>query len=539
MPEGQPEQASASKKRGRNNKKLFIIIGAAAAAAIAVVVILIIINSFSGGKVDIFTANAFFVSDKANGDTKYALFKKDGSKLTDFNFTQVGTFVNGYAYVRNTDGKDGIIRDDGSMSVDFGAYDGLTSHMGIYGATKGDKEILILGNGDELASDYVSYDYASNSPYVVVKTEENKYDLYNALGKRLASFESSEAPSITEDEPETASAVSYKGGLIILSNSNFMPVTTIDGLDAIYDVDEATEDGSIITFYEHNNHYANDAKRAIYNKDSFAELDGCSDLDLHDNFTDEKRIYVTCESDGKDKLVRKNAVTDMEVNSYGGGYAVYDEDHYARYDQENKKSEIYVNGDKKTTLDSNYRITVSARGYQINDFKAKTVTLYDLDGNEVIKLNDAATSSELFGVDANDHVVVRDSKKDNTERYVIVKKNGEEISGRYYSITLHGEYYVASNRTNNTMDLLDKDGKVIVSGEYGEYVFNEDNKYILGRKGDSNNRQYDVIDVEGKSVKATMDGTVTYYKAGYYRTTSDNKTRFYTLDGKLVHEYEN
>lgn len=538
MPEGQPEQAPAARKRGRSSKKLIaILIAGGVALVAAIVLIIMLINNAANKTISIFQTDAFFVETKEDGSTKYALFKNDGSKLTDFNFRQVGTFVNGYAFVENLDGKGGIIDHTGKMTVDFGEYDNIVEHMGIYSAGKDQTEKLILGNGDELATDYDSSIFASDSPYAVVKTD--KYVLYNALGQKLADFQSDEDPVFSDDDPETVSALSYKGALIILNNKKYDVRATIADLGTVYDIDEATEDGKYVTFSQHDNHYGDGAKRAIYSGDTFVELgDTCKDLNIRDNFSDKKRVYATCSKDDKEFLIRKNEVADIVVNTYGEGYSVYDENHYAHYIPDEKKIEFYVDGNKKNTIDADYRMTVSIKGYQVNSYKHKTVTLYDFDGNEAFKLTDTSAASELTGIDYNGNIIVRDSKKDNTERYVIVNKNGEELSGHYYSIGSHGEYYTAANRNNNTMDLLDKNGKVIVSGEYSEYTFYQDDKYILGRKGDTNNRQYDLIDVDGKSVKATLEGTITFYKYCYFRTNLDNKVRYYTLDGKLVHEYE-
>lgn len=539
MPEGQPEQGSTSRKRARSNKKFFIIGGVAIAAIVAVVVFIIFLSNMSGNKIELYKTDAFFLSTRDNGETKYALFKNDGSKVTDFAYSQVSQFINGYAFVKSLDGKDGIIDHNGNMTVDFGEYDNISAHMGIYEAIKDQNEKLILGNGEELVKEYKAYDYAPNSPYVIVSFEDNKYELYNALGDKLADFKSEEKPVITDDDPETVTAVSAKGALIILSNTNFRPANTIADINTLYDIDEATKDGKLITFFEHGKHYDDSAKRAIYSAERFAELDNaCTDLDISDNFTNEERIYATCEKEDKNMLIRNNTVTDIAVSSYGDGYTVYDENHYVRYNSDDKKAEFFVNGESKKTIDANYRVSVSFKGYQLNDYKARKVTLFDLNGDELIALNDTSSSSEINGVDDNDNVIVRDSKKESNERYVVMNKNDEELSGRYYNITPHGKYYSAINRSNNTSDLLDKDGKVIVSGAYNEFAFYEDNQYILARKGDSGNRQYDVVDVDGKSIKGTIEGTVTYYKSGYFRAIQDNKIRYYTLDGKLIHEYE-
>lgn len=530
----QPKSAEKPRaKRTRGGMKRIIIF----AVIIAAVILLIsLINKATNDEIAIFETDAVFISTKDNDTTKYALYKKNGDKVTEFSFSQVSQFVNGYAYVKNLDGEKGIIDHDGKMTVEFGEYDDIMPRVGIYEATKDNKETLILGNGNELASEYRGYDYSSNAPYAVVEYEDNQYKLYNALGKKLADFETDEMPNFSDDASETASALSYKGGLIILDNKNFEPIKTIN-TGTLYDIDKSNEDATILTFAEHGKHRDKDAKRALFNKEFTEFGDQCKDLELHDGFTDEHRIYVTCEKDDKSYLVRQNAITDIEVNSYGTGYVVYDEDHYARYDSDDKKVDIFVKGEVKNTLDSDYRMTISAKGYVINDYRAKTVTLYDIDGNEFYSLKEASSLSELVGIDKNDNIIVRDNKQDNNKRYVIVDKDGKEISGRYRSIAAHDGYYTAYKK-DDEIDLLDKNGDVVISGEYSELTYYDDGKIILGKKGDYSDRQYDLFDIDGKKVKASFDGTTTYYKADYFRVVKDKKVTYYTLDGKEMYSYE-
>lgn len=535
-PVAAPVAGPAPKKRGHG--KLIGIIIAAVVAIAAVGVVLFFIFNKALGDIELYKTDAFFLSTKDGSDTKYALFKKDGEKITDFIFSQAGAFINGYAYVENLSGKEGIIDHTGKMTVDFGEYDSITPRVGIYEVSKNNKQKLILGNGDELASEYLTYSYSSSAPYVAVRFDDNRYELYNALGSKLAEFESVDLPEITTDNPETASAVSYKGGLIILSNKKFKPIKTVE-TGIIYAIDDATKNGDIITFVEKGKIFESGARRAVYNKD-FAEFgEKCDDIDLHDNNTDEGRVYLTCEVENKDKLIRGGAITDFVVSNYDDdGITVYDQDHFAAYSSKNKKATIYVNGEKKTTFDTDYRIYASIKGYIINNYKTKAISLYDLDGNLVYALKDTLSSSELSGVDKNGNIIVRDAKEDSSKRYYIIDKDGKELSGRYYSIVAHGEYYSAYRKDSESADLLDKNGKVIISGKYDEFDYYEDEQYIFGRAGSYSERKYDLIDVKNKSVKASLEGTVYYYEQGYFRLTKDKKVSYYTTDGKLIYSYE-
>ena len=62
--------------------------------------------------------NAFFIKEGSN----YALFSDSGNKLTNFDFTYAGNFVDGSALVKNSKGESGVINTSGAMVVPFGKY---------------------------------------------------------------------------------------------------------------------------------------------------------------------------------------------------------------------------------------------------------------------------------------------------------------------------------------------------------------------------------------------------------------------------------
>ncbi|MCQ2571188.1 MAG: hypothetical protein MJ154_03000, partial [Candidatus Saccharibacteria bacterium] len=375
------------------------------------------------------------------------------------------------------------------------------------------------------------------APYVVVKLGDNKYELYNAFGDKLSDFESSETPKISDDNAKTASAVSYDGGLIILNNRTFRVTKTVE-TNTRYDINAASEKGEIIVFSEKDKHYDKDAKRAIFNKEFVEFGDKCQKIKINNNFKNKERLYLTCDIDNKEHLIRNNEVTDVITSTYGGGYIVYDENHYVNYDSDKKKATFYVNGEEKASVDADYRLVISTKGYTINDYAKKYVAIYNLEGKQVYKISDAAAASELTGIDANENVIVRDGKQDTDKRYVLVNKEGKEISSRYTSMTEHGKYYSAFNRADNKGDLLDKDGQVIISGDYNEFVFYDEQEIILGRKGNYSDRSFDLINVKDKNVKVTFSGNVSLVDSGYFSFEKDGEVKIYTLEGKEIHSYK-
>ena len=56
-------------------------------------------------------SNAFFVRNSKI--SKYAIYKKDGSKITDFIYKNTSNFINGYAVVTYSDNKKAIVDENG------------------------------------------------------------------------------------------------------------------------------------------------------------------------------------------------------------------------------------------------------------------------------------------------------------------------------------------------------------------------------------------------------------------------------------------
>jgi hypothetical protein len=233
-------------------------------------------------------------------------------------------------------------------------------------------------------------------------------------------------------------------------------------------------------------------------------------------------------------LIRAGVVTDIKANSYDSKCRVYDENHYVVYDSENKKADFYVDGKKKTTIDSEYSPSVSLKGYYIRSYKDKLISLYSIDGEKIYSLG-GTSYGDLAGLDVNDNIVVRDPQQETYEKYYIVNKSGEQISGKYSSISIYGEYYSASNMNEKKLDLLDKTGQAIVSGEYTSYELYKDNSIVLGRK---NNDSYDYIDMEKKSPKVSFEGYISYSSAGYLKVTGDNTVTYYTESGDEFYKYD-
>jgi|GEM_PF-6310714 len=127
-------------------------------AIVAAVVIPMITNQLSNGGTEsknsvatLFKTDSFFVPNKDG--SLFALFDgKNEKKLTDYIFRSGTTFVNNTAIVSTANREYGIIKDDGTMLVDFGVHKTISRVGTLYelGSLRDDTHQLINAEGKQV-----------------------------------------------------------------------------------------------------------------------------------------------------------------------------------------------------------------------------------------------------------------------------------------------------------------------------------------------------------------------------------------------------
>ena len=522
----QPKDKKSEKAPRRSKKRLFIIIAAAAvliAGGVVALIILLNLNKGSEGET-VYDTDAFFVRETRDSASKYALFKNDGNRLTDFAFSTGGTFINGYATVRNEEEQFGIIDHTGKITVDFGTYERINELNGLFEAKNGDYAKLINGKGDIIADGYKGYKRDYNAPYLAVQTEDKKYTLYNAFGNSILEFESENAPSFETRDKRVATSLSYDGHLVLLDNVGLKIVFNRE-TDTRYALSDVSVNKKVYVF---NMESGDERTMAYYRDGDFYDLDKkCATIYINDDESNKDRYYLGCKNDAGTFLIRDNQITDIPVSDYSNRYIIYDENHYGHYDSKASKFTIYVNGAEKKEVNSGYTPAITSSGYSVRDYQNKMIALYNTDGDVVYKL-DGITYGDLYGVDENNNIIVRDPRENSSDsRSYLVNKDGNVISDKYASISRRGKYYTAYRSDTKKAYLLGSDGQVIVEGEYSGFDFYKKNTIAFGRK----DNQYDFVDIEGKSIKVSEKGSLSVNEAGYFTITNDNETNYYTLSG--------
>ena len=525
-----------TKKRECRERKRFlpiILIVAAMAAIVGVVLLIIHLNSGAPDKT-VFDTDAIFLPENDSSDAKYALFKNTGERLTDFEYTSVGEFVNGYATVRNSDGKNAIIDHAGKLSVGFDEYEDIRAYVGFYEvktSKEDESKKLILGNGQEIASDYKNVVYDYSAPFLAVETEDNHYSLYNSKGDRLAELEG-EQPFIDAYNAETVSYARYEKGIYLLDNKKQSIITNYE-TERKFNIESVSKDSSAIILRERagkdSDHYA------VYRNGKVSDYDDkCKEITLN---ADQSigRLYLTCRTDDKSYLIRGDEVSDIVANSYDSEYRVYDEDHYIKFNSDDKKATFFVKGEQKDTIDSSFAPTVSLKGYYVRNSVDRKVSLYGIDGQKIYTL-DETSYGDLAGLDKNENIIVRDPNQSANEKYSLVNSKGEVRVDKLSELRNYGEYYVAKKSDQKTVALLDKDGNEIISGDYRDFSFYNEYKIVFAR---TSSDEYVYIDLNNKTEKDHYDGYVYYNeRSNTLKVSSDKKVTYLTASGDKIYEYE-
>ena len=173
------EEKKANKPAEKKKSKKGLIFGIIFGLIAIVAVVLLVIFIPKGGDADdpskaLSYSTAFAIQD----DGKYTLWNKDGNKVSEEEYDYISSFIAGYAYARK-DNQVGIVRDNGSVSVEFGRYGELTQRGGLYLAKDGNikKSFVLTGDGRQiLEGDNISLRTSySSSAYALAETPEKIY----------------------------------------------------------------------------------------------------------------------------------------------------------------------------------------------------------------------------------------------------------------------------------------------------------------------------------------------------------------------------
>ena len=511
-----PQNNGMNSKR-INNKKIIFIVGLVVIVIIVIIIVFSFLkpkNNFESNSNDNVIEEDFsgidsdYDEDKytnstsfffQNEDMTYTLYDENGNKLSNEDFTSVSGFVNGIAAVLKDDNKGGLIKEDGTMLIDYedvvnisniGAFfvaeyedpDDYTRYTKIY-----DSNGKVIKEGEQV---YGVNLIINNYHRVSMISDIDNYYIYNYKGELVSTIPMAEAYSGIEANTNGSSYLiiyyNYKSYLI---NTNSKLLFTLDGE---YYIEDVSKDGSKVLLIPSDDYYGYTDKKhykLVKNGKVFSEFE-----------TDESLYFENNMIKGSLDLYDENG----KIIKQG---CYYDENNYVV--ENDDKYDLYENGKLKTTLNCERNIANTNNGlYLMKDCnKQDGLIYYKLDGT---KLNNTIYEKAFVFDNYGIAIVSEDS-----EDYYLMNTNGEKSSKDYDDIELvytksmvsvkdtSANVYMATK--NNEKILLNTDGKELVRGD--EIEVNEYNFAIAQRDED-----YEIVDIDKNKSVAIIEANPTLYK---------------------------
>lgn len=471
------------------------------------------------------SADAFFIKDGSN----YALFSKDGKQLTKFEYTYVGTIVNGAAIVEKEDAK-GIINSNGKMVVDFGKYKYISSAAGLYKVTDQERnEYLLNAKGKKIADmkDKELLTYFTSGYYSILHDKAGKnYKVLDVDGDTIISFNEGK-----DDEP----TVNSEGGYLSVhyDNKNYI-IDLVSGKKFLefeskehFCINIVSKDGKNMTLNSCVKSYESQDKvkyRAIKDGKLYDLSDKCDKVRLYND--DE----FVCEKDYKEYLLDSKFNLGIEISDV----SYQDNDHYAKAHNGSfegidfyEKDKVVKNVACRTMYDHKH---VEAGLFVLSTYYSKpcgtesgTYEFYNTKGEKMFDKSFAR--AENF--DRNSLAIVSEDK----ENYYLIDTKGKKVSGDYDSFYARNYYY--ETRKDNKEGALDTKGELIVEAKYTDIweAEHDGEKYLIFN---DNNKEYTLYSLDDKKEITKFDSKPTL-DDNYISLTKNNKTEYYTYKGKLFY----
>lgn len=469
--------------------------------------------------------NAFFIKEGSN----YALFNDSGKKLTDFEFTSAGSFVNGAALVKKDDAI-GVINTSGKMVIPFGKYKYVYQESGLYKVTdENSNTYLINSKGNTVADlkDKTLNTYISSKNFVIIfdKTK-NEYSFMDVNGKVIFTF----AKGSSSDKPTTSSESNY----ITVFNGNKNYVVDYENgkkllefdADTAYCVNGSSKDGKIIVL---------NSCVGTFQKQDVVTYKFIKDGKLQDLGNKCSRVAYLYDS----LICYENSNPHILDSNYNVGFDItlvsfIDANHYVKEkDGSFNGVDFYENGNVIKNVECR---TVYEKGYNneglyiLNTYYSKpcgttsgTYEYYNAKGENAF--GKSFKSAQKF--DSNSLARVSEDRTN----YYLIDKTGKKVTEDYNTINAYSDNYIVIK--NKLYGVLDGTGKQVVEPIYSKVDITKQNGVAYAKLTTSDSK-YIIFNINTKKEVATFDSAPSLL-TNYITVTVDGKKQYYTYTGKLFY----
>ena len=377
-------------------------------------------------------SNAFFVRNSKI--SKYAIYKKDGSKITDFIYKNTSNFINGYAVVTYSDNKKAIVDENGREVIKKGEYDYIFYSGGNYLLVSTNKQVSKLLNYklNVIKENKDLSMLTINTKRFSVVTDKKKIYVYSFTGKLMYELE-------------------YKG---YTTSSN------------IYSIESSLDE--IASFYYDKKNYVFDTKQEKFvisvNTDTKygASLTDVKNRNSYVVYGDKDYIVVN------NKVVAEKEKGSIRVEKYNIFY--------------NAKVILKKNGDLGIEFDKDSKITYNSVDSYLKEIKdTKKIEVYQ-DGKLITTIDGILTRSGISsGYFSDPYYVIR-----NKDKYLLVDKSGKILMSHDFILDVNikdnsikvkdGKQYYYVDLNNKELSSKSDEDNMVRLGE--KYYYKKDNKLI-------------------------------------------------------------
>ena len=508
----------------KNNKKVIMIVGAVVLLSVILIGVFVFLkpknNNFSEDSVteqqdfdesDIFDEDKFTSSDSfflENDDYTYTLYDGNGQKIIEQDFKTASGFVDGVAVVENQNEEYGLIKEDGTMLLDYASDNYIYNRGAFFEVTQGnntkiyDSKGKIILEGENIYGHELSYD---NHQAAMFSDSDNIY-IYNYKGDKVSTIPLGDGMFTYEAYVKDNYLSLYYNNVSYIINTNSKLLFTLDNEYTIQDVSEDGKQFLLIPYSE------------IYNSSNKYHYTLVLNGKIVSNFESNEFLYFENNIiKGDYNLYDKNGKV-MKNGTY------YDENNYIL--ENDGKIDLYVDGKLKTTFNCEItnNKTVNKEFYLMEDCdKQNGLTYYKLDGT---KLNDElfmnATDFDEYGL----AIVSYDG-----DNYFLMDTKGEKVSDEYEEIekVYNDKILTVTSHDNANLYIASKDGKkILIDGEgreivSGNYISIEYKRYAAIDNDDS----YEIFDIVKNKNIITLDNKPSLYK-NFFTALNDGNMEYYS-----------
>ena len=441
-------------------RKIATISGAVVGGVLIVVLLVALIRKVPSNKhtATPYETDKVFVRERTSGGN-YALFNKyNGARVTDFDYTSVEEFIDGYALVNDRNGQSGIIDTEGNEVVAFGDYATITGGGGAYLASvKNSKSAkILLGSGRQIAkvdnSAGGNLITSANVPFFILTKDGKKYTLYSARGDKIKTFDSSVKPSFDGGSNRKVAMVRYGDQVVILNSESYELIAEVEYPNS-YEVEKISSDKRYILLKNR------DEEQALIAGGKYHSYgDKCNNLKLINDAAIGTN-YVICNTSADDlnsfMIDEEGELSDVELDYKKVFFTPAD---YAI--REDGMATIYRNDESVYRTTNVTQLQIRGSGYYIerNDDENGAVAMFVSRTGDV--LYESKRGDKVIG-SVGESLLILDAAQGDA--YRVINRNGEVLAeiNSYSMMKRIGENYALARSYNNEKSyLLSSDGDV-------------------------------------------------------------------------------